>query len=65
VLQASIYGEPAFGITPVQLELLQAATEALPLSTLMAKVAGNGHAAAEVASGALSLLERGALDVLA
>jgi len=64
VLQASLYSEPSFGINQLQLELLQAATEPVRLSALTAEVTGNGHSPGEVESGALTLLARGALDVL-
>lgn len=64
-LQASLFGEPAFGITPGQLELLRTATESMPLAALVAKVAATGHDPGELESAALTLLQRGALDVLA
>jgi hypothetical protein len=63
-LQASLFAEEPFGITPIQLDLLRAATEAKPFSSLVAGVSGNGHQSAEVDRDALTLLQRGALDVL-
>jgi hypothetical protein len=63
-LQASLYAEDPFGITPIQLDLLRAASEAKPLASLVATVSGNGHTAEEVDRDAVTLLRRGALEVL-
>lgn len=64
VLQASLYREDPFGITEVQLQLLQAAGDARPLSNLTAGVAANGLSEAQVRADALQLLRWGALDLL-
>jgi hypothetical protein len=63
-LQASLYAEDPFGVTPVQLELLRAATAPMSLSNLVAGVARNGRDGAEVERDALTLLHRGALDIV-
>ncbi len=65
VLEACLYGEPAFGITELQLEMLiGTALDATPLSTLVERAAGNGRGAAEARRAAVLLLERGILDFL-
>lgn len=65
VLEASLYGEPAFGINELQLEMLQSALEEKPLHALIGAVSGNGHEEADAERWARWLLENGALDVLA
>ncbi len=64
VLQASLYGELAFGINEVQLSLLQAATDPKQASTLIAEVSGNGIRHDDAERGLRWLLERGGLDIV-
>jgi hypothetical protein len=64
VLEASLYGEPAFGINEVQLALLRAAIEARPAHELVAEVAGSGHTEQDAEQGMRLLVEHGALDLL-
>ncbi len=64
VLEACLYGEAAFGITELQLEMLTAASEAAPLRALVERASGNGRSAEEAGRAAMLLLEHGALDFL-
>jgi hypothetical protein len=63
VLEASLYGEPPFGITEVQRELLQAAAQTSRVGELL-ELTGNGDDGDQGERAVLWLLERGALDLL-
>ncbi len=66
VLEASLYGDSAFGINDVQLEMLRAATAKQPLEALIAEVyRQRAQRRGRRAGGAVALLENGALDILA
>jgi hypothetical protein len=61
----ALYGEEAFGVTPTQLEILQLADGERTLGRLVAEVAGrDGRTPEDVRAEAVTLIERGALDLL-
>jgi hypothetical protein len=62
VIQAAVYGEPAFGISEAGLAVLRAATTPQPVSELIAEVRKGGHRRDEIELMTRTLLERGALD---
>jgi len=64
-LHAVLYGSEPFGLTPAQLELLRAADGRRTLDDLVGAVAGSGEwSRDEVQRGSVTLLERGALDLI-
>jgi len=63
-LQAALWGSEPFGLTPTQLELLHRVDGRQTLADLVVSVSGNGNDRAAVERDALTLLERGALDLV-
>jgi hypothetical protein len=64
-LVGALYGEEPFGLTKAQLDLLQLADGRRTVESLVGEVAGkNGRSPESVELDALTLMERGALDLL-
>lgn len=65
-LAVALYGEEPFGVTPAQLDLLRQADGQRTLGSLVGEVAGaEGRSPESVQADALTLVERGALDLIA
>jgi hypothetical protein len=62
-LQAELFGEQAFGITPLQFEVLRALDGRRPLSSAVAELAG-GADATEARAALLYLADRGAIELV-
>jgi hypothetical protein len=62
-LEATVFGEPAFGITELQADILRAVNSAVPVRQLAETLAEGGSTADQVREAARTLLERGALDL--
>lgn len=63
VIQAAVYGEPAFGITEAGLAVLQGAGAPQPFSELVGRISAQGHSQEEVSRSTLVMLEKGALEL--
>jgi hypothetical protein len=64
-LHAALYGDEPFGITPAQLEVLRSVDGRRTLDDLVAEVAARGSwPPDEVRSDTMTLLERGAVDLI-
>ena len=63
-LQAALWGSEPFGLTPTQLELLQIVDGRQTLTAVIARLSRQGHDHSAVERDALTLLERGALDLV-
>jgi hypothetical protein len=62
-LQAALWGTDPFGLTPLQLDILQAVDGRRPLGTVATEISGDGRSRDEVVAAARTLIERGALDL--